>query len=315
MASLLSRLAPFIITLRGSKREFRSAERTLARVRREREHPVSFEPPANLRRTVEITRADAAGWPVFEVTPLEGTAAARAGSAAGAAAGAGAATGAGAIYLHGGVYSFEINPVHWTFISKLAVEAGVRVTVPIMPLAPEGTASVVVPTVADIAKAIVEREGADRTSILGDSSGGGMALAVAMVLRDRGSAPLGATVLIAPWLDISGTDPRLAELEPSDPWLAIAGTRAAGALYRAELAETDPFVSPIHGSLDGLGPITMFSGTRDILNADAHRLVALAASTGHPLDYHEGAGMIHNYPILPMPEGDAARAIIVAAIH
>ena len=83
----------------------------------------------------------------------------------------------------------------------------------------------------------------------------------------------------------------------------------------AELAETDPMVSPIHGSLNGLGPITMFSGTRDILNADAHRLVALAASVGHPLGYHEGAGMIHNYAILPRPEGDAARAIIVAAIR
>jgi len=304
MASLLSRLAPLIITIRGSKREFRSAERTVARVLREREHPVSFEPPAKLRRTVAITRADAAGWPVFEVTPLGGSGGRGAG-----------ATGGEAIYLHGGVYSFEIDPVHWAFIAKLAVEAGVRVTVPIMPLAPEGTASVVVPIVADIAEAVVTRAGAERTSILGDSSGGGMSLAVAMVLRDRGLSPMRATVLIAPWLDISGTDPRLAELEPSDPWLAIAGTRAAGALYRAELAETDPMVSPIHGSLNGLGPITMFSGTRDILNADARRLVALAASTGHPLDYHEGVGMIHNYPILPMPEGDAARAIIVAAIR
>ena len=308
MASLLSRLAPLIITLRGSKREFRSAERTVARVRREREHPVSFEPPAKLRRTVEINRADAAGWPVFEVTPLDGSGERGAGASVDTIAGE-------AIYLHGGVYSFEIDPVHWAFIAKLAVEAGVRVTVPIMPLAPEGTASVVVPTVADIAAAVIERTGAERTSILGDSSGGGMALAVAMVLRDRGVAPFGATVLIAPWLDISGTDPRLAELEPSDPWLAIAGTRAAGALYRAELAENDQMVSPIHGSLNGLGPISMFSGTRDILNADAHRLVALAASVGHPLDYYEGAGMIHNYPILPMPEGDAARAIIVAAIR
>ncbi|MCY7412829.1 MAG: alpha/beta hydrolase [Salinibacterium sp.] len=308
MASLLSRLAPLVITLRGSKREFRSAERTLARVRREREHPVSFEPPAKLRRTVHITRADAAGWPVFVVAPLAGSA------GRGTTASGGTVTGE-AIYLHGGVYSFEIDPVHWAFIAKLAVEARVRVTVPIMPLAPEGIASVIVPIVADIAEELVTRAGAERTSILGDSSGGGMALAVAMVLRDRGVAAFGATVLIAPWLDISGSDPRLAELEPSDPWLAVAGTRAAGALYRAELAETDPMVSPIHGSLNGLGPITMFSGTRDILNADAHRLLALAALTGHPLDYHEGVGMIHNYPILPMPEGDAARAIIVAAIR
>jgi len=73
-------------------------------------------------------------------------------------------------------------------------------------------------------------------------------------------------------------------------------------------------VSPIHGSLEGLGPITMFSGTRDILNADATRLVRLAAEAGHPLAYFEGKGMIHNYPMLPMPEGTRAQAQIAAAM-
>lgn len=282
-------LAPLVITLRGSKRQFSSAERTLAAVARERAHPKSFEPP----KGVIATRREVAGWPVFEVGD--------------------SAAPSRAIYLHGGVYSFEIDPLHWKLVAELASH-GVRVTVPIMPLAPLGTASVVVPAVANLTAALVDEVGAENVSILGDSSGGGMALAVAMLLRDRGVAPLGATVLISPWLDISGTDPRLAEIEPSDPWLAVAGTHAAGAQYRGELAESDTFVSPIHGSLSGLGAITMFSGTRDILNADATRLVTLAAKTGHPLDYHEGVGMIHNYPILPMPEGASARAIIAAVV-
>ncbi|MGX5680084.1 alpha/beta hydrolase fold domain-containing protein [Schumannella luteola] len=288
MASLLSRLAPLVITLRGSKRQFRSAERTLAAVRRAREHPRSFEPRP--RRGVVFERSDFAGWPVFTVRATDAPAHRR------------------AVYLHGGVYSFEIDPVHWSFLAKLAAESGAEFVVPIMPLAPVGTASTVVPVVADL----VEHVGA--TAVLGDSSGGGMTLAVAQVLRDRGAAPLAATVLIAPWLDISGTDPRLAEIEPSDPWLAVEGTRAAGALYRAELAVDNPLVSPIHGSLRGLGPLTLFSGTRDILNADAHRLVARAEEEGIPLEFHEGEGMIHNYPILPMPEGDAARATIARAL-
>jgi acetyl esterase/lipase len=126
---------------------------------------------------------------------------------------------------------------------------------------------------------------------------------------------LHATVLIAPWLDISGTDPRLAQIAPSDPWLAVPGTRAAGGLYRDGLGEGDWRVSPIHGSFEGLGPITLFSGTRDILNADAHRFLPLARDAGLAVEFHEGEGMIHNYPILPMPEGDAARAVIVAAVR
>ena len=288
MASLLSRLAPLVITLRGSKRQFRSVDRTLSAVRRAREHPRPFEPRP--RRGVDFVRSDFSGWPVIEVRPQD------------------ARPGRRAVYLHGGVYAFEIDPVHWAFLAALAVESGATFVVPIMPLSPEGTASTVVPVVADL----VTASGA--TAVLGDSSGGGMALATAQLLRDRGATPLAATVLIAPWLDISGTDPRLAEIEPSDPWLAVAGTRAAGALYRAELPVDHPFVSPLFGSLEGLGPITLFSGTRDILNADAHRLVTRAAEAGLPLDFHEGPGMIHNYPILPMPEGDAARAVIARAL-
>ncbi|WP_309617242.1 alpha/beta hydrolase fold domain-containing protein, partial [Salinibacterium sp.] len=79
--------------------------------------------------------------------------------------------------------------------------------------------------------------------------------------------------------------------------------------------EDDWRVSPLHGDLAGLGPITLFSGTRDIVHADTLRFLPLAAAAGLEVDYHEGAGMLHNYPILPMPEGDVARAEIAAAIR
>ncbi len=296
MASFLSRLAPLILTLRGSKRMFSSPERTLAKVAALQEKPAPFEPPRSISTRVDVANRAVAGWPVYDLAPL-GTVPSRR-----------------ALYLHGGCYVFEIDPLHWAICSKLAVEAHAIVTVPIMPLAPNGVASVVVPSAADLAATLIAEVGAANVSIIGDSSGGGMALAVAMELRDRGLPPLGAIVLISPWLDISGTDPQLAVIAPRDPWLAVPGTHAAGALYRAELAETDFRVSPINGSLKGLGPLTMFSGTRDILNADAARLVPLAATAALTLDYHVGKGMVHNYPILPMHEGDVARAQIVAAM-
>jgi len=167
---------------------------------------------------------------------------------------------------------------------------------------------------ADIVAAEIAEVGSDNVSVVGDSAGGGMALAVAMELRDRGLAPLHSTVLISPWLDVSCTDQRLAQIDPRDPWLAVPGLRAAGELYQAELADDDWRVSPIHGSLAGLGPVTMFSGTRDIVNADARRLAPLAAAANLPLNFIEDEGMLHVYPILPMPEGDAARAVVVTAV-
>ena len=297
MPSLLSRLAPVVITLRGSKRGFSTAQRTLDDVARLQRHPKSSTPPARLTSKVDITRRDVNGWPVYHVSPKGGRPTTR------------------AIFLHGGCYVYEIDPVHWNFVANLAVEAGITVIVPIMPLAPTGTASVIVPAVADLAASVIAEVGAENLSIIGDSSGGGMSLAVAMELRDRELPPLHRLVLVAPWLDISGTDPMLAIIAPSDPWLAVPGTHAAGGLYRDELGEGDWRVSPIHGDLTGLGPITMFSGTRDIVHADAIRFLPLAAEAGLEVDYYEGQGMLHNYPILPMPEGDAARMAVVAAIR
>ena len=185
------------------------------------------------------------------------------------------------------------------------------------------------PAVANLAATLIAEVGADRVTIMGDSAGGGMALAVAMQLRDRGgkrsadaaqpdAAQLAAaqprTILISPWLDISGTDPQLAVIAPRDPWLAVPGSHAAGAVYRGELGEDDPMVSPINGDLEGLGRITMFSGTRDILNADAARLVARARTENIALDYHEAPEMIHVWPLLPIPEARTARATIASAM-
>jgi acetyl esterase/lipase len=276
---------PLVQKLRGSKKRYSSVELTAARIRRQVESPASFEPPT--LPGVIVERADVAGWPVFILS-------------------APTPSGVSAVYFHGGSFVYEISPQHWSLVADLVRTTGATIRVPIYPLAPVATASVVVPAAA--------RLSADADVVLGDSAGGDIALAAAMVLRDRtGSGP--RTILISPVLDVGLADPRVAQLERDDPWLAIAGAKYADDLYRGGLDVTDPLVSPLYGSLAGLGAITLFSGTRDMLNADATRLVALAASVGHPLDYHEAPGMIHVYPLLPIPEAKPAREVMRAVLR
>ena len=308
--SLAARLMPLVMAVRGSKRQFSTADATLRRMRQLQLRPARFGPPRFLTG-VEIEVTSVSGWPVYTVTPRGGVVPRR------------------AVYLHGGAYVFEITMQHWQLVAHLAVRTGTRFTVPIYPLAPAATASTIVPVVANLAATLIAEVGADRVTIMGDSAGGGMALAVALQLRDRArehspdaaqpdaAQPAAAqprTILISPWLDISGTDPQLAVIAPRDPWLAVPGSHAAGAVYRGELPEVDPMVSPINGDLEGLGRITMFSGTRDILNADAARLVARARTENIPLDYHEAPEMIHVWPLLPIPEARTARATIASAM-
>ena len=209
MQSFTSRLLPPAMTVLQFKRPFASAENTLARMKRDQRHPKKFAPPRSISRRISnrvaVTLDTSTGWPVYVISP-RGQAATRR-----------------ALYLHGGTYVFQISPQHWNLVADLAVSTGTAFTVPIYPLAPIATANTIVPMAADLAERLIAAVGADRTSIVGDSAGGGMALAVAMVLRDRGIAAPHATVLISPWLDISGTDPELARIAPRDPWLAVEG--------------------------------------------------------------------------------------------
>lgn len=287
--SLLSVLVPPVIRLMGGKKELGSAQNTLRAAREHVLRPESFAPPKSLDRRVTITQRDVAGWPVYTVTPQNTPARQR------------------VLYTHGGTWVHEISPFHWRLIAGLATSTGTEFTVPIYPLVPRATASDVVPVIADLAAELVRETGGDNVVLMGDSAGGTITLAAAMLLRDRGVEAPRDIVLISPVIDLTFTDPVIYQILPSDPWLDVPGPSAVAQLWRGELSINDPLVSPVNGSLEGLGRITLFSGSRDITNADARTLVRKARAAGHPLSFHQRANMLHVYPLLPIPEGAEAR--------
>jgi acetyl esterase/lipase len=293
--SFTSSILPAFFRLTRANRTFVDADAARDRVEERRVHPRPFAPP-RLRSDVVITATRGvgltAGWPLYTLTP-----------AVGEASGA-------LIYAHGGAWVNEVALQHWQLAAQLAAEARLAVTVVIYPLVPFGTASAVVPAFAELVLAERARVG-ERVFLGGDSAGGQIALSAAQLLRDRDHFVLPRTVLIAPALDLSFSNPQIEIVQPSDPWLGKSGSQVYIEHWRGELPVTDPLVSPLFGSLAGLGPVTVFSGTRDILNPDARLLVEKARAAGLELDYHEGTGLVHVYPLTPTPEGRAARALIV----
>lgn len=269
----------------------------MARIDKTRAAPGSYDPPRSVTSKVTVTRDDTSGWPVYRVSPHNST------------------PPRASVYFHGGAYIAEITATHWRTIAKLAAATDTTFIVPIYPLAPTETAKTTVARASEIAESVTMEYGSEHVVLMGDSAGGGMALAVAQQLRDAGVASVAHIVLISPWLDVAMTDPEIEKIAPHDPWLAVPGTRLAGELYRGELPVDDPRVSPLRGDLHGLAPITLFSGTRDIANADARSLVNACRSIGASLHYHEASSMLHVYPLLPIPEGRRALAVIAAVLN
>ena len=296
MTSAVGRALPLLLRVLRFKRTFATSEGMRYRLQEVAVRPERFGPPARLPG-VRVTVTRTGGWPVYVVEPRD------------------AASGQHAVYVHGGSWAFEISPFHWRLIARVVRDSGATVTVPIYPLTPAGTAATVVPPVADLVADLVDRHGADHVIVMGDSAGGQIALSTALVLRDRGVPPLRRTVLISPALDLSLSNPEIDRVEPTDPWLARPGIRVSIDLWRDGLAMDDPMVSPLAGDLTGLGPITVFGGSRDITHPDIRLLVARARAAGVEVDDQDGPGMVHVWPLLPIPEARTARAHITDLLH
>ena len=114
---------------------------------------------------------------------------------------------------------------------------------------------------------------------------------------------------IAPWLDLSISNPEVDLIEPHDPWLKRPGLRPIAASWAGDVNLQDPRLSPIFGDLSVLPPTQILVGTRDITVADC-RLLRDRMPPDVPLTYHEEPGAIHDYPLLPVPEARAGRRAI-----
>lgn len=218
------------------------------------------------------------------------------------------------LYFHGGAYVHQIQADHWSFLARLVTRTGCSVTAPLYPLAPNHHYD---ETIAMVQAAYKEKLGGLRPEdqiVMGDSAGGALALVLAASLRDEGRPQPKEIVLLSPWLDITMSDPAQEAYDKHDPYLAIPGLLEAGRLYAGSLEPTNPLVSPLRGDVHGLGTLTLFAGTRDVLLSDARRFRVKADSAGVPLEYWEYPGMFHAWMIANIPEAKRATARITELI-
>lgn len=218
------------------------------------------------------------------------------------------------LYLHGGAYVGGFVKVHWNFLAYLLQHLQCSITAPDYPLAPKYTYKEAFEVVATTYKSLLESVHPDNLILMGDSAGGGFALALAQKMKNETVPTPSQLILLSPWLDITLTNPEIAKIDPADPFMGIEGLRMAGMAYAGD---TDPayyLLSPIHGPLEAVGKISVFTGTKEILVADTRKLLALAKSKGIQINYYEYQDMVHVWMLLNFPESRQARDQIIELI-
>lgn len=216
-------------------------------------------------------------------------------------------------YLHGGAYVHRITKYHWDFLYRLAETLSCSLTVPLYPLAPEHTYKETIGMVTQLYREQLGKK--DSIILMGDSAGGGLALALAQLLKIDGEALPSQLFLIAPWLDMTLTNPEIDILQKDDYFVAKPGLVDVAKWYSGGEDLRHYLLSPMYGDLEGLPQITLFVGTKDSLVADSRKFVAMAAEQGIGIDYIEQPHMVHVYPIFTFPEAQVAFQQIIERIQ
>ncbi len=148
-------------------------------------------------------------------------------------------------------------------------------------------------------------------AIYGDSSGGGLAAATVLKMRDRGLGMPAAAVLVSAWLDVTPSGDTETTLHDADPnQLYEKHTRYAAAAFADPADQKDPYASPVYGDFSkGFPPTLIQGGLKEVLLSGFVRFYQAldAAGVAAKLDLYEG--MIHNFPdrIPDCPESALAR--------
>lgn len=290
MPSLKARFVGFLLRTTGYyRRQFTGGEKFAPNIAKARA-AAAPKPTAKARESAVISSEQFEGQTVWTFAPKD------------------RAPTAHLLYWHGGGYIYTAAPGHLAFLAHMAKTHGWHITAPLYPLAPENTALAVTAWALDFYRDYLERRGGEPFFMGGDSAGGGLTASVAMLARDAGMAPPAGLILICPWLNVEPTLPEQRAIEPRDGILTISGIASAGLSFAGGLPLTDHRVSPIYGDWDGVPPVLCFGGGDDILVTDARALKAKL-----PLvDYTEVAGLMHVWPLLPLPESKVAHAQMAA---
>ena len=135
-------------------------------------------------------------------------------------------------------------------------------------------------------------------AVAGDSAGGNLAAAVALLARDRG-LPLAHQLLVYPVTDTAMDTPSWREYGTG--YGLDAGTLARFLdLYRGGADPSDARLAPLRATgLAGAAPATVITAECDILRDEGEAYARRLAAAGVPVELRRYDGVVHSFFLLP----------------
>jgi len=201
------------------------------------------------------------------------------------------------VHFHGGGYCVGSARTARTWAAHLSAKAACRVVLPEYRLAPEHPDPAALDDARDVMKALVSDVALGSIVLSGDSAGAGLALSLALALRDEEQQLPAGCILVSPWLDLGRDRAAVPELVRRDVLLSPRWLKACATAYADPPSWSDPSVSPLLAEPGGLPPLLIQAATDDLLAPDAEGLAARASAAGVDVTYTRWPRMWHNFAL------------------
>ncbi|MDR4249652.1 MULTISPECIES: alpha/beta hydrolase fold domain-containing protein [Bacillus] len=220
------------------------------------------------------------------------------------------------LYIHGGAWTNQPLNFHWWFMDKMAQSLNAKVVAPIYPKVPHYSCQDTYLKILNLYKDLLKTvESANQLTIMGDSAGGNISLGLAHLLKKEGLPQPKDIILLSACVDMSLSNPLMFEYAKKDPILGPEGMEVIAKIWTADKNVTDPLISPIYGDFKGLGKITHFIGTHDMLYPDAIKLDEKLTEQGIDIKTLVYPEMLHVFVVMPIPEAQDAQEKIIQVIN
>lgn len=214
------------------------------------------------------------------------------------------------LYLHGGAYSAGSMQMYTDLVPRICEASGCRALFVEYSLAPEH------PFPAGLSDAIYaygwlldQGYKPENISLVGDSAGGGLSLALLVACKEADLPLPSKAVLMSPWTDLLGTGSTYITMRQRDPVLSGDDLLKRGQIYADGLPVWNPLISPLYADLSGLPPTLVLAGTEGILFDDSRRLVTQLRAEGVKTRFIVGKGMWHVWPAYALLVPEARKAV------
>lgn len=146
-------------------------------------------------------------------------------------------------------------------------------------------------------------------SVVGDSAGGGLALALVMELRDSSNPLPSSIVSLSPWTDMAGTGESIMANSKRDPFFVPEDVERYAHLYLGAQPRQTPLASPLYGDFSGLPPPLIQIGESEMLLDDARTVHAKAIAAGVASELRIFKGVPHVWHLMTPLVPEARRAL------